>query len=202
MIDYVAISSIRDQISRLQARRALMQKNAPKEHNWFRDNTAEIMRLQGELYRLQYPDDDTTNEARQQAQAGHQAGRQFSEDSMKNPSVKVTLPYPPSVNRLYNRTRSGGVHKSARAVAFTEEVALICNGLDSEPFTGRVRVDISAYRPSKRGDIDNIAKATLDALEGYTYHNDKQIVELHIRRFDDPKNPRLAVKVTALDMRS
>lgn len=35
-------------------------------------------------------------------------------------------------------------------------------------------------RTFKRGDIDNLAKLTLDALNGLAYEDDRQVVELHL----------------------
>ena len=54
---------------------------------------------------------------------------------------------------------------------------------------------IDIYRPRKVGDIDNCAKLILDSLQGYAYDNDNQIVDLHLRRFDDKVNPRVEVFV-------
>lgn len=36
--------------------------------------------------------------------------------------------------------------------------------------------------PTKKPDIDNIAKAILDALNGFAYYDDSQVVELHINK--------------------
>ena len=38
-------------------------------------------------------------------------------------------------------------------------------------------------RPTKKPDLDNIAKSICDALNGIAYHDDKQIVELVVRKF-------------------
>jgi Holliday junction resolvase RusA-like endonuclease len=37
-------------------------------------------------------------------------------------------------------------------------------------------------RPSKKPDIDNIAKCFLDAMNGIIYLDDTQVVELHIKK--------------------
>lgn len=38
-------------------------------------------------------------------------------------------------------------------------------------------------RPLKKPDIDNVCKIILDALNGIAYHDDKQVVDLGIRKF-------------------
>ena len=37
-------------------------------------------------------------------------------------------------------------------------------------------------KPVKKPDVDNVAKAILDALNGYAYHDDAQITKLLIRK--------------------
>lgn len=109
--------------------------------------------------------------------------------------VELWLPYPPSVNSLYKRSRSGQVFKSPEARAFIQQVQYLYGW--RMPQSGDIEVSIDLYRPRKTGDIDNIAKVLLDSLQGIAYHNDKQICELHIRRFDDRKNhPKGAARVT------
>lgn len=43
--------------------------------------------------------------------------------------------------------------------------------------------------PIVKPDLDNVAKAILDALNGIVYKDDNQVVELHIKKLysDDPK---------------
>jgi len=38
-------------------------------------------------------------------------------------------------------------------------------------------------RPAKKPDADNIAKIILDALNGHAYEDDKQVVELTVKKF-------------------
>ena len=69
--------------------------------------------------------------------------------------------------------------------------------------TGALEVDIDVYykpiksisksdrakmlsgeiRPTKKPDADNIAKIILDALNGYAYEDDKQVVELTVKKY-------------------
>jgi crossover junction endodeoxyribonuclease RusA len=106
----------------------------------------------------------------------------------------ITLPYPPSLNR-YWRAFSGRVILSKEARAYKATVARLCTGTD--PHTDRVALFIRVYRPAKRGDVDNILKALLDAMQGHVYMNDSQVVELHVFRLDDKARPRVEVEVAA-----
>jgi Holliday junction resolvase RusA-like endonuclease len=69
-------------------------------------------------------------------------------------------------------------------------------GVDFEPRPGRLRVNVECVvtRPkttkldSPRGDVDNFAKAVLDAMNDRLWEDDKQIEELTIskRWMDEP----------------
>ncbi len=109
-------------------------------------------------------------------------------------SVTLTLPYPPSVNRMYriahNRlvlTEDARTYKIAAGwVAQKEGIA---------PFTGRIALYVHLYRGHKRGDADNPLKCLQDALNGIAWNDDEQIIELHVWRHDDKQNPRAEVEV-------
>ena len=64
------------------------------------------------------------------------------------------------------------------------------------PFEVRIWTSVLA---SKRGahDVDNVAKAILDALSGIFWRDDRQVVRLISERFEGDAN-RIAVKVTPL----
>jgi crossover junction endodeoxyribonuclease RusA len=106
----------------------------------------------------------------------------------------ITLPYPPSVNRLYKRRRGGGVRLSDEAVVFKQWVAVeVYNRGIVEPLEGDLAVDITVYRPAKRGDLDNLLKITLDSLNKLLWKDDKQITVIHAVRLDDKHHPRIEV---------
>lgn len=111
---------------------------------------------------------------------------------------KLTLPYPPSTNRLYVRSR-WGVALSDEAKAFKEIVAAELYNLQLEPLTGLLKVTIDAYRKADRGDLDNVLKITLDALNKRAWEDDKQIVEILARRWQDANNPRLEIRVEQVE---
>jgi crossover junction endodeoxyribonuclease RusA len=105
--------------------------------------------------------------------------------------MKYILPVPPSVNHYLRHTRFG-VTLTPQAKDFKDEVRLTIRG---DLIRGNVRMEIHYYRPRRAGDIDGILKLTMDSLQGILYDNDKQIIELHVYRYDDKKYPRLEVSV-------
>lgn len=97
----------------------------------------------------------------------------------------ITLPWPPSVNHYWRRSKNGMMHISAEGLAFREAVGW--NALQQnapKQLTGDLIVDIEAFMPDKRRrDLDNILKALLDALtHADVWFDDSQIVDLRIRK--------------------
>lgn len=60
-------------------------------------------------------------------------------------------------------------------------------------FTGALKISIHFYKPKKitsrvYGDIDNLEKAILDALNGVIWEDDGQIIEMHsFKHYGTPK---------------
>lgn len=108
--------------------------------------------------------------------------------------MRLTLPLPPSANR-YWRTVRGRMVISREARDFKAEVGYMLNTMGLSPLHGPVRVMVNVYRPTKRGDLDNFLKVTLDSLRGYAYDDDDQITELHAYRHDDKALPRVEVQI-------
>lgn len=57
---------------------------------------------------------------------------------------------------------------------------------------------LGSILPTKKPDADNIAKIVMDALNGYVYPDDKNIVELVVRKryIKDGEIPHIRVKIT------
>lgn len=111
--------------------------------------------------------------------------------------IALTLPYPPSTNRLWRNFRGRAV-LSEEGRIYKSAAALLASQVCDKPLQGDIRITVKVYRPRKSGDIDNRLKACLDALQGTVYENDSQIIEIHAYRFDDKKNPRIEVEVGAI----
>jgi len=117
---------------------------------------------------------------------------------MNKQTIRLTLPYPPSVNNYWKSFR-GRVVLGKDGRNFKASVKKI--GAGCEPIRGPVKVTVIAYRPRKRGDLDNILKATLDSLIGVAFEDDSQVETIVARRLDDKNNPRAEVTVESLDTR-
>lgn len=111
--------------------------------------------------------------------------------------LTLTLPWPPSANRYWRHNR-GIIHRSENAVNYIEVVGGICLEKRIRPVECPVAVSIQAYRPARRGDLDNSLKVTLDSLRGFAYKDDIQIIELHAYRHDDKDDPRVVVTITEM----
>ena len=53
-------------------------------------------------------------------------------------------------------------------------------------------------RPATKGDADNYAKGILDSLNGLFWHDDGQIVDLHIGKYYSD-NPRIEMEIKEVD---
>ena len=97
--------------------------------------------------------------------------------------IEIELPYPPSVNHYYRRVGPRTLI-SREGRRFRERVCAILSGLGLRPLVGPLDVEVLIFPPDRRRrDIDNTQKSLLDALEhAGAYHNDSQIVKLHIEK--------------------
>lgn len=113
--------------------------------------------------------------------------------------IRLTLPYPPSVNR-YWRSVNGRVLIAAAGRRYRTDVELVMRmagyrGVGPSP----VNVAITVHVPDqRRRDIDNILKAPLDALtHAGLWDDDSQVEALSIRKAGmDRTRPRLEIEVT------
>lgn len=131
-------------------------------------------------------------------------GSERSSRKVPKKRVEITIPYPPSVNTYWRMAR-GRMIISKRGREYRDAVDVaVKNHFDSEevedprPLLGRLKVKIKAIMPDRRRrDIDNIAKATLDAL-GYAgiYGDDEQIDDLRIVRGEVLKPGCLDIEIT------
>ncbi|MGB1225969.1 MAG: RusA family crossover junction endodeoxyribonuclease [Mycobacterium sp.] len=97
--------------------------------------------------------------------------------------VDLRLPYPPSVNRYWRVWRNRAV-RSPAAKKFQREVREVVARHDWPKVPGEVRVLVE-LRPAsgRKPDIDNAAKALLDALaDAKVIENDRHVVDLHLWR--------------------
>lgn len=108
---------------------------------------------------------------------------------------------PVSVNHLYFTTPQGYRATSTKGkqykkiVGWMAKQAMMKSGFNKVE-KNEVVIIISFYFETKRGDIDNCAKAILDAMTGVLYNDDSQIGQLHLFKFKDKDKPRVEIDVT------
>lgn len=115
--------------------------------------------------------------------------------------MKFTLPIPPSANAYWKLDRRGFIRVSdeARSYKATVHKTALQTQCPHKPLEGDVWVTLTVFRKRKAGDLDNFQKVLLDALKGVAFVDDSQVVEIHARREDDAKNPRVEVRVEAAE---
>ena len=102
-----------------------------------------------------------------------------------SPTFSITLPTPPGANRLW-RSYQGRTVKSATARAWQAQAALLAKAKGMMPVAGAVALEIVLHpRQTKTGqaskvrlDVDAPIKATMDALQGVAYADDKQVIRV------------------------
>lgn len=115
----------------------------------------------------------------------------------------IHLPFPPSVNTYWRRNRFGsGMYVSQRGQDYQQavEAVVLDNWSEHFPLTGRLDVIIDLHPKTRRKfDIDNYAKATIDALMyARMFADDEQIDNLHLQRCEITEKGSAIVYVTEL----
>jgi crossover junction endodeoxyribonuclease RusA len=123
-------------------------------------------------------------------------------------SLSLRLPLPPGVNNQY-ATVNGRRILSAEARRFKEEVG---NRLQSLRFSGHLPdnllvafragylslfIDFYFATPMKR-DLDGGLKVMQDALCESLGINDNRVVDIHLVKRIDPRNPRIEVQIETI----
>lgn len=104
----------------------------------------------------------------------------------------LELPMPPSANRYWRFVPRRGAVPSKEAKAFKTAVQRL---YAPRPLTGRVAVRLDVYLC--RGDLDNRIKATLDALKGIAFIDDRQVASLRVEEFEaSSKTQRVHARIT------
>jgi crossover junction endodeoxyribonuclease RusA len=118
----------------------------------------------------------------------------------------LTLPWPPSANKIWRNLVIRGTGRtvlSAQGRAYRDTVArIVMESTIARTLEGAdLRVSVEAFPPDRRRrDLDNIAKALLDALtHAGVWADDSQVCSLHLeRRPPDGTVGRVRVVVEAL----
>lgn len=96
------------------------------------------------------------------------------------------------------RFGNGRTYTDERTVAYESHVALIARKAMGrrQPSNRPVKVTIHTHQTDARTcDIDNAAKAVLDALNGIAFEDDRQVSDLHIVRHVRSDGDRVGVRI-------
>lgn len=123
----------------------------------------------------------------------------------RTPSEPLVLPWPPSANHVWRHVFLGGRHctllsREGRRFRQAAMLAAIAWRAGRAPLDGKLAVRVAAVAPDRRKrDLDNLLKATLDALtHAKVWHDDGQIDRLEVERAGPDKGrPRLEITIRA-----
>jgi crossover junction endodeoxyribonuclease RusA len=111
-------------------------------------------------------------------------------------TITAELPWPPSVNHYWRRAGSH-MHISAEGRRFRADVTAMLFGQLRKPLEGELDVEVSLYPPDRRRrDVDNSAKALLDAVQhAGIYQDDTQIGRLLLVRCEVVTGGKAVVRI-------
>lgn len=117
--------------------------------------------------------------------------------------LRFTVHGPPVAKERARVVNIGGHARSftpAKTMAYEKLVGDLCRvaaraagwHLDGEAYGVELHVHFADRR---RRDIDNVAKAILDGMNGTAYQDDSRVSELHIYKNIDRAKPRVEVRI-------
>ena len=115
--------------------------------------------------------------------------------------VELRLPWPPSVNTIWRNVVINERPRTLLSQAGRDWFAIAAGQVMQQRagvrILGRAAVDLTLHAPDRRAiDIDNRAKAVLDALtKGGIWHDDGQVDVLTVRRADVMRGGLAVVRV-------
>jgi len=115
--------------------------------------------------------------------------------------MRLTLPLPPSSNRLSRAIQRNGktvVISSSAYRAWKADAQTWLQMVKTQPIKGDVRVALDIYYSDRRRDADSAIKPALDVMQGWCYENDRQVREIHAIAHTDKAKPRIEATVEAM----
>lgn len=118
--------------------------------------------------------------------------------------IKLSLPYPPSLNTLYPTNRRTGCRfLSKRGTAYHSAVRIALAALDlpSEPLSGRLGYRLHIYPPdARKRDLSNLPKVIEDCLTQFrVWGDDAQVDEFRVVREDKRREGQAVMYIWDLD---
>lgn len=115
--------------------------------------------------------------------------------------IKLTLPFPPSVNMITTVARGRKITSKRGREYRSSALSIIKQNKTKSIDAKRLKVELNLYPPTKaKRDIDNYSKAVLDVLtEGGIYADDSIIYELNIKKLEPIKLGKVDVIISELN---
>lgn len=118
---------------------------------------------------------------------------------------EVSLPYPPSVNRMWRHFR-GRTVLSSDGKAYKAEVQRLALAKGAELMTGSLRLRVKLLPKTKKNgtasaivmDLSNCLKVAEDALQGVCYANDRQVESIRLDYGDAVDGGGLIIRIEKL----
>lgn len=106
--------------------------------------------------------------------------------------IEIELSLPPTTNKSF-RVGKGRFYETDEYKWWKMEAQLVARSMARhEPTDKDIRLEIEFFQ-TFGGDIDGRLKPLLDSLEGVIYQNDKQVVEIVVRKYKS-KQARCVVR--------
>jgi len=123
---------------------------------------------------------------------------------MAHTEVKIDLPWPPSVNKIWSVSSTGQWYSTPQAKEFKQVAIYYARSKGFKfAFPKDVHLDFHmlAYPPDNRKrDLDNLAKVVCDALQdARVYVNDSQIKRIHMEMLEVRKGGMITVTVKRIE---
>lgn len=110
--------------------------------------------------------------------------------------ITLSLPFPPSVNRLWRASKGGGVYKS-KAYSDWRKAAvwtIVSQARGLQPIRGAYKLTLKLVRPDRRyRDLDNMLKAVSDALTDSGIIVDDRLCEWIEARWVEDGDPCIVI---------
>ena len=120
--------------------------------------------------------------------------------------MKITIPIEPKPAPRPRFSRYGGAYMPKEFQEYkaqiADEASIVMAG--NAPLEGALKTDIKFFCRTKKitsrkaGDVDNLAKSVLDALNGVIWKDDSQIVQCSLAKFHS-ETPCIMVEVETLN---
>ncbi len=97
------------------------------------------------------------------------------------------------------RVVNGHAYTPTRTKDWERKVSIVAKSimLDKQPLDTALRVELAFSGARANADMDNLAKAVLDAGNGVLWRDDHQIIDLHIMRIHG--DPGVLIEVWEVD---